>query len=80
MHGSIVPAGTPASAPHRSEQTELIVVQQGSLEYTHEGVTEPAPAGSILYIALGTNHSVRNAGPGTARYTVLQIGGGSKKS
>ena len=80
MHVSVVPAGGPPPAPHRSEQTEVIVVQQGTLEYTHEGVTDRAPAGSILYVAQGTYHAVRNVGPGVARYTVLQIGPNLKAS
>ena len=80
MHVSIVPAGIPPPALHRIDHTELVVVQEGTLEYTHDGITDHAPAGSILYVARGTNHSIRNAGPGTARYTVLQIGGDTKKS
>lgn len=80
MHVSVVPSGTPAVALHRIDHTEIIVVQQGTLEYTHDGVTDSAPAGSILYVARGTNHFVKNAGPDTARYTVLQIGGDTKKS
>jgi quercetin dioxygenase-like cupin family protein len=55
------------------------VVQEGTLEYTHDGKAERAGAGSIIYVALGTLHSVKNVGDGPAKYVVIQIGGDTKK-
>lgn len=78
MHESVVPAGTPAPALHRITHSELVVVLEGTVEYQHDGMTETAQAGSVLYVAYGTTHAVRNAGTVAARYLVVQIGGDTK--
>lgn len=80
VHESVIPAGTPAPPLHTIQHSELSVLVEGTIEYEHDGVTERAEAGSILYIPLGTNHRVRNVGAGTARYFVIAIGGDTKKS
>jgi quercetin dioxygenase-like cupin family protein len=78
-HETTQPAGTAPNAAHRIQHSEVIVVQQGSLEFQHDGKTERADAGSIIYVALGTLHAVKNVGDGPARYIVIQIGGDTKK-
>jgi quercetin dioxygenase-like cupin family protein len=57
----------------------LIVVEEGTLEFEHDGNVERAEAGSIIYVALGTLHTLKNVGSGPARYVVLQIGGDTRK-
>jgi quercetin dioxygenase-like cupin family protein len=78
-HETMQPAGTVPNPAHRIQHSELIVVEEGTLEYTHDGKTERAVAGSIIYVALGTLHAVKNVGDGPARYVVIQIGGDTKK-
>jgi len=78
-HESMQPAGTIAPPLHKNQHSEFIVVQQGTVEYTHDGKAERAGPGSILYIPIGTEHSVKNVGDGPAKYVVLQIGGDTKK-
>jgi quercetin dioxygenase-like cupin family protein len=78
-HETMQPAGTVPNPAHRIQHSELIVVEEGTLEYTHDGKTERAGAGSIIYVALGALHSVRNVGDGPARYVVIQIGGDTGK-
>jgi quercetin dioxygenase-like cupin family protein len=80
MHESVVPAGAAPSAPHKILHSELIAVVEGTLELFADGVTSQAPTGSILYIAYGTNHFVRNSGAGPARYIVWQMGGDTRRS
>ena len=60
---------------HRIEHSEIICVREGTLEFQHDGVTERAAAGDVLFVAKGTMHGVRNAGAGPAAYFVLAIGG-----
>lgn len=79
VHETMQPAGTTPNPPHRIQHSEIIVVQQGTLEFDHDGKAERADAGSILYVALGTLHTVRNIGSGPAKYVVIQIGGDTKK-
>jgi quercetin dioxygenase-like cupin family protein len=79
LHVSTVPTGTPGAPLHRIEHSELIVVIAGTLEFLHGDAVERAPAGSVIYVAYGTLHAVRNAGEGEARYAVLQMGGDTTK-
>lgn len=79
VHETMQPAGTAPNPAHRIQHSELILVDEGTLDYTHDGKTERAGAGSIIYVALGTLHSVRNVGDGPAKYVVIQIGGDTGK-
>jgi len=77
MHESWTPEGTPAP-PHRITHSEIVVVLEGALDFVHDDKVDKAAAGDVIYVGYGTNHAVRNVGPGTARYMVLQIGGDTK--
>ena len=79
VHETMQPAGTAPNPAHRIQHSELILVEEGTLDYTHDGKTERAGTGSIIYVALGTLHSVRNVGDGPAKYVVFQIGGDTGK-
>jgi mannose-6-phosphate isomerase-like protein (cupin superfamily) len=79
VHETMQPAGTAPNPAHRIQHSELILVEEGTLDYTHDGKTERANASSIIYVALGTLHSVRNVGDGPAKYVVIQIGGDTGK-
>jgi len=78
MHVSVVPAGTPGATPHKILHSELLVVAEGTLELWADGEVSRAPAGSVIYVAYGTNHAVRNVGDGPAKYFVWQMGGDTK--
>lgn len=78
IHESMQPAGVAPGAAHTIEHSEFILVTEGTLEVTHDGKTERAGAGSVIYVAYGTLHQARNAGPGPVRYTVIAIGGDAK--
>jgi quercetin dioxygenase-like cupin family protein len=75
VHESMQPAGAKPNPAHRIEHTELICLREGSLEFEHDGRTERADAGDILFVAKGTFHGVRNVGAGAAAYFVVAIGG-----
>lgn len=79
LHETMQPAGTVANPLHRIQHSEVIVVEEGTLEFEHDGKADRAGAGSIIYVALGTLHSLRNVGDGPARYVVVQIGGDTRK-
>lgn len=78
-HESVQPAGTKPPAFHRIQHSEFIVIEEGTVEYHHDGVVERAGPGSILYVRIGTNHFVANVGDGPAKYAVIQIGGDTRK-
>jgi quercetin dioxygenase-like cupin family protein len=79
VHESTQPAGTTPPALHKIQHSELIVIQEGTVEYHHDGVVERAGPGSILYVKIGTEHFVANVGDGPAKYAVIAIGGDTKK-
>ncbi len=45
------------------------------MEFTHDGRTDRAEAGDVIFVARGTLHQVRNAGTGPASYFVVAVGG-----
>jgi quercetin dioxygenase-like cupin family protein len=75
MHESMQPAGVKPNPAHRIEHTELICLREGTLEFEHDGKTERAEAGDIIFVAKGTLHAARNVGAGPAAYFVVAIGG-----
>ncbi len=75
LHVSMQPAGTVPNPAHRIEHSEIICLREGALEYQHDGVTERASAGDVLFVSKGTMHGVRNVGDGPAVYLVFAIGG-----
>lgn len=79
IHESVQPAGTTPNPPHTIQHSEFIVVQEGTLAFEHDGLVEEAGPGSVLYVAYGTLHTVRNIGTGPAKYMVIAIGGDSPK-
>lgn len=78
-HETIQPAGAVPPRLHKIQHSELIVVEQGTLEFDHDGKAERADPGSIIYVAYGTEHFVKNIGDGPAKYMVIRIGGDTKK-
>lgn len=78
-HETMQPAGMIPNPAHRIQHSEFIVVRTGTLEFHHDGKSERAGPGSIIYVADGTLHSVKNIGDGPAEYVVIQIGGDTKK-
>lgn len=78
LHESVQPPGLPPNPAHVVQHSEFIAVIAGTLEYMHDGKRELASAGDVIYVAVGTNHAVRNAGTVPAKYVVLQISGDTK--
>lgn len=79
VHESMQPAGAAPNPAHAIDHSEFIIVQEGTLEYVHDGKSEMAGPGSVIYVAPGTMHQVRNVGRGPVRYAVISIGGDIKK-
>jgi quercetin dioxygenase-like cupin family protein len=79
MHESIIPAGTPKGTLHVIKHSELIILVEGTLSFQHDDVVDTIRAGSIAYVAYGTNHLMWNIGESAARYFVVQIGGDTRK-
>ncbi len=79
VHESVQPVGATPVALHAIQHSELIVVREGEVEFDHNGKTEKAGPGDVIYVAFGTVHRVRNVGDVPAKYVVIAIGGDTKK-
>jgi len=78
LHESVQPAGVAPNPPHSIQHSELILVQQGTLIFEHDGRSERVAEGGVIFVAFGTKHSATNAGDGPAKYLVVSIGGDSR--
>jgi quercetin dioxygenase-like cupin family protein len=78
VHESMQPAGAEPNPGHAIDHSEFIIVTEGTLAYMHDGVTETAGPGDVIYVAYGTFHQVRNIGKGPAKYAIVSIGGDIK--
>lgn len=75
IHESMQPPGLAPNPAHAIAHSEFILVTEGTLAITHDGRTETAGPGSVIYVAYGTMHQARNAGTTPVKYTVIAIGG-----
>ena len=78
LHKSLQPAGITPHPPHTIQHSELILVQEGTLLFEHEGRSERVGPGGVILVAMGTRHAARNVGDGTAKYLVIAMGGDSR--
>jgi mannose-6-phosphate isomerase-like protein (cupin superfamily) len=79
MHESTQPPGIAPVPLHPVHHSELILIQEGSMLFEHDGKQEKAGPGDMVYVAEGTTHRMTNIGTGSAKYFVVQIGGDTKK-
>lgn len=79
VHSTLQPAGTMPTPIHTIAHSEVIVVVEGTVTFDHDGLTDTAGPGSVLYIMPGTQHRLRNTSSGAVKYVVVQIGGDTRK-
>jgi mannose-6-phosphate isomerase-like protein (cupin superfamily) len=79
VHESMQLAGAVPSVLHTIQHSELIMVQEGTVGFEHDGKTDTVGPGGVIYVALGTLHRIKNVGDGPAKYFVVQVGGDTKK-
>jgi quercetin dioxygenase-like cupin family protein len=78
VHESMQPEGATPNPSHVIDHSEFIIVTEGTLAFIHDGITETAGPGDVIYVAQGTDHQVRNTGKGPVRYAIVSIGGDIK--
>ena len=78
LHETVQPVGAKPNAPHRIDHSEVITVIEGTVAFEHDGKAEKVGPGGVIFVAMGTLHTVRNVGAVPAKYAVLQIGGDTK--
>lgn len=75
VHESMQPEGAVPNPAHAIDHSEFIIVTEGTLAYIHDGMTETAGPGDVIYVAYGTMHQVKNIGKGPVKYAIVSIGG-----
>ncbi len=78
VHESMQPEGAVPNPSHKIDHSEFIIVTEGTLVFIHDGVSETAGPGDVIYVAEGTDHQVKNIGKGPVRYAIVSIGGDIK--
>jgi mannose-6-phosphate isomerase-like protein (cupin superfamily) len=79
VHESVLPVGSVPNPQHVIQHSELIMVREGTVEFEHGEKAERVGAGGVIYVALGTMHTLKNVGDVPAKYFVVAIGGDVKK-
>lgn len=72
-HLTTLNPGEISHAAHRHADEELIVVKEGTVEATINGIAHQAGAGSIIFFASMDLHGLRNPGQVRASYHVIRI-------
>jgi quercetin dioxygenase-like cupin family protein len=70
--------GAVPNPPHKIDHSEIITVIEGTLAFEHDGKSEKVGPGGVIFVAMGTMHTVKNVGDVPAKYVVVQIGGDTK--
>jgi quercetin dioxygenase-like cupin family protein len=60
-------------APHRHPEPEILVIKEGTIEFTQDGVTRRLGPGSVALQAGDELHGIRNTGPQPASYYVIKV-------
>ena len=72
-HVTTLNPGEVPHASHRHPDEEIVVVKEGVMEVTINGVTNRGGPGSIFFYASNDEHGMKNVGGTTATYHVIRI-------
>jgi len=73
VHATTVAAGEAAHGAHRHPDDEIVLVKEGMLEATIDGVPHRAPTGSVLFFGSNDLHGLRNLGDSPVTYFVIRL-------
>ena len=74
VHETDLDAGAAPHPPHRHVHEEMVIVVEGTIEFTVNGKSTRLGPGSVAYAASNDEHGQRNVGEGVARYVVVALG------
>ncbi len=71
-HLTTVNAWLPSHSPHEHRDEELVIVKEGEITVLLNGKESNVGAGSMVFMASGQRHGIRNAGQVAATYYVIR--------
>ena len=74
LHESDLAPHSIPHAPHRHRHEEMVLVVEGTLEFTVNGKTTRVGEGSVAFFGSGEEHGIRNPGDAHAKYFVFALG------
>ena len=74
-HETELPPGAEPHPPHHHVQEEMLIVIEGTVDYTVAGVTTKLGPGGVGFAASNDEHGVRNNSDARARYAVIAFRG-----
>jgi len=74
VHETDLAPGAAPHPPHHHVHEEMVIVLQGTIEFTVNGTPTRLGPGSVAYAASNDEHGQRNVGDGVARYVVVALG------
>jgi quercetin dioxygenase-like cupin family protein len=74
MHESELAPHSIPHPPHHHRHEEMVLITEGMLEFTVNGIATRAGSGSALFAGSNEEHGIRNPSSNPARYFVLALG------
>lgn len=74
VHETELPPGAAPHAPHRHVHEEMLVVLEGSVDFTVNDATTRLPPGSAAFAASNDLHGLTNGSNAPCRYAVFAFG------
>ena len=75
MHETVLGPGVVTHEPHSHPHEEIIIIVEGTVEVSIDGVKEIAETGSVIHYEPVKPHNLRNAGTTPCRYYVVELRG-----
>jgi quercetin dioxygenase-like cupin family protein len=72
LHVTTLPPGQEPHPPHKHADEEIIIIKEGTVEATANGVTHRLGPGSVIFQASNQMHGLRNVGDTPAVYHVIK--------
>jgi (S)-ureidoglycine aminohydrolase len=72
MHVTILNEGLPSHAPHTHAQEEIILLMKGDATMAINNKDYEISTGSVVFLAAGDLHGIRNTGAGQCEYFAFQ--------
>jgi (S)-ureidoglycine aminohydrolase len=72
MHVTILNEGLPSHPPHTHAQEEIILLMKGDATMSINSKDYETPTGSLVFLASGDLHGIRNTGKGQCEYFAFQ--------